>query len=147
MKKVLFILMLAFGFSFAQQAVITRPYDWGWTQIVNNVTLTSADTSSAFAIDKYNGNQTLWFKIGTVDSIKSDVTVKLELKNNETGGWGTYLSGSTLVAIGSSNITANNEFYIKMTDYDSWAWADSARIISSVSSTSSFTYDVYIGGQ
>jgi len=147
MKKIIFLLMFAFSYTFSQQAVITRPYDWGWEKIIDGSTMTSADTSTAFTISKLYGNTTLWFKINSVDSIKSDVTVKFQLYNAETDGWGDYLSGNTLTTISSSEIAAGNEFYIKMTDYDAWAWGSKGRIILSVSSTSSFNYDVYRGGQ
>lgn len=148
MKKILFILLFAFGLASAQQAVINRPYVWGWTHIINSQTLADSVVSNAFTIKKINGNSTLWFKIGTVDSIKSDVSVKLKLYNSETNGWGYYqASNSAIFTISSSNITANNEFYYKLTDYNAWAWADSAKIVVSVTSTSSFGLDVYDGGQ
>jgi len=146
MKKLLLILMLAVSFAFSQR-VITEPRVQGWDTVFDGVTITSADTSSAITIANSTGNKILWFKIGTVDSIKSDVTVKMQLYNKETGGYGDYLSGNSLTTISSSKITAGNEFYLKLTDYDAWAWADKVRFIVSVSATSSFVLTVYIGGQ
>ena len=146
MKKLLLILMLTVSFAFSQR-VITEPRVQGWDTVFDGVTITSADTSSAITIASSTGNKILWFKIGTVDSIKSDVTVKMQLYNKETGGYGDYLSGNSLTTISSSKITAGNEFYLKLTDYDTWAWADKVRFIVSVSATSSFVLTVYIGGQ
>jgi len=148
MKKIVLFLMVAmFATNLFAQRVITQPKEYKWTTIVNGSTLSSSITSDNFVIKNMYGNATVWFKIGSVDSVKSDVTVKLKLYNSETTGWGDYLSGNTLTTISSSEITAGNEFYIKLTDYDAWAWADKAELVISVSSTSSFTLYVYVGGQ
>ena len=145
MKRILIVLMLFAGLAFSQR-VITSPRTTNWYTILNS-TIASADTTDGYSIKNAYGNTTLWFKIGTVDSIKSDVTVKLQLYNSKSSGWGEYQDSPTIFTISSSMITANNEFYYKLTDYDAWAWADVVRFIISVTSTSSFQMTVYIGGQ
>lgn len=148
MKKLIFFLLLFFGLSFGQR-VITIPNSTEWIKVLSQGSLNTADTTTVFYVKNLKGAVTLWFEVGTVTSIGSDVTVKLQLYNAKTDSWADYYAGNTLTTLSSSLFTTGSAFYVTLSSslYDQWAWADGVRFILSCTSASDLSYDVYIGGQ
>jgi len=144
MKKILlitFLMLIAPIMVMAQRAHFVN-----WEMVFENVTCTTSNTSSAFTISGLKGAETFWISISDTTGVPGDVTVKLQMYNQEAGAWGDYYGGNSLITIGSAKIVPGAELYIPLAEFDKWAWADKCRLIIEISA-GGMTFNGYIGGQ
>ena len=127
------------------QEEITSPAIFKWTKIVDGVNLTSSAESKEFPIYKISGNTVLWVDFTTVTTA-GDISLTLELYNDESGTWGKYIGGNSLATISSASVSTSNAIYLKLMDYDAWAWATKAKIMFTTSAAD-VILNVYVGGQ
>lgn len=173
MKRIAIVSGLIIAAILIIAATVTVPQDHDWNRIYNGVLGDNgdADTTSAWAIRKWEGVMTVVFETdtGTVDvsgTSDSCLTVYLQLyrlykdPNDGTidGDWMTYYNSSDEQKVKIDTVArsivndSSKVFYMNIPVAQSstgeWAWADSARLILAIGVGDSLaSCKVDVGGQ
>jgi hypothetical protein len=142
-----------------QNPVKDRPEVFGWKAIFHTDGAPQSigasdgqDTSLAFLLSHFRGAVTLWLDPDSTggNGIDSCATIRLQLRNKNTGEWGNHYSTNKLDTIARTifNVGPSGEdIYFPLPDFDQFSWADSGRILTEVGHGDATLLHGFIGGQ